>query len=173
MLFELGGEIYSVTDHGEFQPLAIAHRAEHDATRRRRQPTESGVRPAARRSAAQRSAASITASAARKASAAAVGRGRDRAERGKDAVAQELVDAAAVADDQGADPALVVLQELHDLVGLQLGRQPREAAQIDGQDGDVAQLAFARLDRHGGAADARRRRRDRRNATGRAPPPLR
>ena len=55
-----------------------------------------------------------------------------------------------------ADPALVVLQQLHDVARLKFGREPREAAQIDAQDRHVAQIALARLDRHGGAADAGR-----------------
>src|SRR5689334_13752481 len=34
VLFELGGEIYSIADHREFQALAVAHGAEDDATGR-------------------------------------------------------------------------------------------------------------------------------------------
>ena len=82
------------------------------------------------------------------------GRGRHRAERRQDSVAQELVDAAAVAHDQRADAALVILQELHDIVRCELGGKPGEAAQVDRQDRHVAQFALARLDRHRRAADA-------------------
>ena len=101
VLLELRREIDRVADHREFEPLAVAHGAEHDAARR------DGQSDLERRQAGGPALGDP-----------AVGRGdhriggaqrvrggrrrrRHRAERGQDAVAQELVDAAAIAAISG------------------------------------------------------------------------
>ena len=85
--------------------------------------------------------------------------GARRAVEDEDAVAQELVDAAAMARDQGTDAPLIVLQHLHDVARRQFRGQAGEAAQVDEHHRDLATVRLERiidLPRQDQVADARR-----------------
>src|SRR5579883_767201 len=115
----------------------------------------SGVAPAARRSTLQASAAAMTASTAQRIRGAARRRPH-RAEAREDAVAEELVDGAIMVADQRDEARLVLVEELHELVGGDLRGEAREAPDVHVHDRGVADDALTWPHLLLGARDAAR-----------------
>ncbi|MCH7483100.1 MAG: translation initiation factor IF-2, partial [Chloroflexi bacterium] len=82
-------------------------------------------------------------------------RGHRRAEGGQDAVAEKLVDAAAVTLDDRHHERLIFGQQGHHMVGGQTMGEGGEAANIEAQDRRVAGLALAGADQSFGRRDPR------------------
>ncbi len=86
-----------------------------------------------------------------------IGLGRlGRAEGRHDAIAQELIDAAPLLDDDRDHVALIGRQEAHRLVRVGLGGIGGEAAHVEIEDRGLAGLSDAGVDRAVGALDLRR-----------------